>query len=59
MFDRTAGDDVYDTLKSQTELLDILTRYKQANPTLELEITATNSILYINEYGKQFQNACK
>lgn len=59
MFDRTAGADTYESLKSDTKLLVILSIYKLANPKNELEITATNSIYYVNEYGRQFQRACK
>lgn len=59
MFDRTAGKNGYDGLKSNNELLKILNIYKIYNSSEELEISATNSILYVNEYGKQFQNACK
>ncbi len=59
MFDRTAGKEDYDILIAHQELTPILTKYKAAKPTQELEISATNSILYVNEYGKQFKNACK
>lgn len=59
MFDRTAGKDDYDNLKTHPELASILETYKKANPSLVLELTATESILYVNEYGKQFKNACK
>lgn len=59
MFDRTAGKDGYDSFKTHPDLTSILETYKKANPGLELELTATESILYVNEYGKQFRNACK
>jgi hypothetical protein len=59
MFDRTAGKDFYDSLKSNPELLGILFRYRNAKPELEVEISATESVLYVNEYGIQFKNACK
>lgn len=58
MFDRTAGKDSYDELKAHEELTAILNRYQAANLTAELEVTAMNSILYVNEYGKQFKSAC-
>jgi hypothetical protein len=58
MYDRTAGSDRYDDLKSHAELTPILNRYQKANPSLELELTATLSVLYVNEYGKQFKSAC-
>lgn len=58
MFDRTAGKDSYDELESHPELTHILERYRRAKPELELEITAIHSILYVNEYGRQFKTAC-
>lgn len=58
MFDRTAGKDGYDDLKNHPELLPILEKYRNANPTLELELKAMKSILYVNEYGQQFKRAC-
>ena len=59
MFDRTAGRDSYENLKTHPELVSILDTYKKANPSLALGIHATESILYVNEYGRQFKNACK
>ncbi|SER05490.1 protein of unknown function [Pseudomonas cuatrocienegasensis] len=59
MFDRTAGTDTYDALNGHKELSPILEKYKTANPALELEISSTKSVLYVNEYGQQFKNACK
>lgn len=59
MFDRTAGKHGYNDLNNHQELTHILERYKTAKPALELEITATESILYVNEYGLQFKEACK
>lgn len=62
MFDRTtAGKDtnIYDDLKSNQELIHILKKYQSTHPNLKIGITATNSILYVNEYGLQFMNACK
>jgi len=58
MFDRTAGKDGYQQLKEHQELINILDRYKQANPQEQLGLIATESIAYVNEYGKQFKNAC-
>lgn len=58
MFDRTAGSESYDELRMHPELVPILDRYRRENPSLELELTATHSILYVNEYGRQFKAAC-
>lgn len=59
MFDRTAGKEGYAEIKSTPFLTNILNRYKLANPTLELEIGGTESIVYVNEYGLQFKSACQ
>lgn len=58
MFDRTAGKDLYDDLKADEELVLVLNKYQADNPGLELEITAMKSVLYVNEYGKQFRKCC-
>jgi hypothetical protein len=59
MFDRTAGTDAYDALDGHEELRHILEKYRAANRNLELEISSTKSIVYLNEYGQQFRKACK
>jgi hypothetical protein len=59
LFDRTNGNDGYSELKNHKYLNDILNRYRFANPQTEIEITATESVLYINEYGKQFLSVCR
>lgn len=59
MYDRTAGDESYDDLKNTPFLIEILNKYKAANFNLDLEIDGTKSILYVNEYGVQFKEACK
>jgi hypothetical protein len=59
LFDRTAGKDEYDELKNHQELKNILSKYQVANIGTELEIIGTKSILYVNEYGKQFLSACR
>ena len=59
MFDRTAGKDGYENIKQTQFLQSILSRYKLANPAQDLEIGGTESIVYVNEYGLQFKNACK
>lgn len=58
MFDRTAGKDGYEQLMQNPILIKILNSYKAANPTLNLAITGINSILYVNEFGKQFAKSC-
>ncbi|MGQ7944447.1 DUF4393 domain-containing protein [Flavobacterium sp. WC2509] len=59
MFDRTAGKDGYAEIRNTQFLLAILTKYQLADTNSELEIGGTESIVYVNEYGLQFKNACK
>ena len=59
MYDRTAGKDGYDEIKNNPFLMSVLGQYKQSNPNLEIEIEGTKSIVYVNEYGIRFRNACK
>lgn len=58
MIERTAENVSYDELIKHQELNLILDKYKAANPTLDLEMTETHSVIYVNEYGKQFKSAC-
>ncbi|MFZ4455507.1 MAG: DUF4393 domain-containing protein [Bacteroidales bacterium] len=58
MYDRTAENDGYDILKSTKFLNVILNLYKLVNPQDELEIKSVSSVVYVNEYGKQFKTAC-
>lgn len=58
MFDRTAGRDGYEELKSAIPLKQILERYQKTYPNQDLEINVMESTLYVNEYGKQFAKTC-
>lgn len=58
MYDRTAGKDGYDNLKNSPILSSILNKYQTAYPTTPLEVHCTESILYVNEYGKKFAKSC-
>jgi hypothetical protein len=58
MFDRTAGSDGYAELINHSELLPLLRKSQEENPSLDLELSATKSIIYVNEYGKQFTDCC-
>lgn len=58
MYDRTAGKEGYDTLKNAEPLKIILQEYQKRHPDKELEISAKESILYVNDYGKQFAKTC-
>ena len=58
MYDRTAGDEGYEMLENSDALKTILKQYQSKNMDKELEIITTKSILYVNDYGKQFATAC-
>lgn len=58
LFDRTAGSDGYDKLTASPALNEIVQRYQAAHPHQELELRAMHSILYVNDYGKQFAKTC-
>lgn len=58
MFDRTAETDGYEGLESSLQLLDILHMYQKLHPNQELELSAMHSVLYVNDYGKQFTKTC-
>lgn len=59
MYDRTAGTAGYQNLQAHQFLISILHKHQASNPNLTLEVGATKSVLYVNEYGKQFKKACK
>lgn len=59
MLDRTAGTEEYNSLKNTPFLLGILNSFKAENPNLDLEVNGTDSLIYVNEYGKQFKLACQ
>ena len=57
--DRTAGGKGgYELMKDTDFLNNQLEKFQTANPTLPLGITGTESLVYVNEYGKQFKIAC-
>ena len=59
MLDRTAATEGYDELKNTQYLINTLNVFKIINQNLELEIKGTDSVVYVNEYGKQFKSACQ
>lgn len=58
MYDRTAGDKRCDWVPQSDELQRILHQFQRINPIQELEIKWTDSILYVNDYGRQFAHVC-
>ncbi|KAA9325208.1 DUF4393 domain-containing protein [Adhaeribacter soli] len=59
MYDSTLKNQTSDSLRSHKELITILSKCQVENSDLELEIEATDCVLHVNEFGKQFQKACK
>lgn len=58
LFDRTAGKDGYESLENSPQLLDILHKYQMIDPTQELELRSMHSVIYVNDYGKDFAETC-
>jgi len=59
MLDRTTTIAGYEEIKNNKFLSDILIRMQIENPNYQLEIKKTDSLVYVNEYGKQFKSACQ
>lgn len=60
LFDRTTGGGTPPdhNLATHESLVTILQMYRTRMPNQEITITYTDSIIYVNEYGKQFKKAC-
>lgn len=58
MYDRTISNADYNDLNRTPFLQSVLEDYQKSNVGQELEISATNSALHVNEYGRLFMNAC-
>ena len=59
MYDRTITEANYSALRQTTFLEQVLDGYKNAYPQQQLKIETTDSVVYVNEYGKQFREACR
>jgi len=59
MHDSTVNNEDYASLENHHWLTEILQVYKVTRPESELELTSSKCSVYVNEYGKQFQRACK
>lgn len=59
MYDRSVSDADYSNLTNTPFLQHILTVNKLNRPNVPLSIKATDSVVYVNEYGKQFREACR
>lgn len=58
MYDRSITGVDYSDLKHTPFLLDVLETYKADRVDQQLEITATDSVIQVNEFGRQFMVAC-
>ena len=58
MYDRTAGNARCDWVLQSVALKEILVAYQRQNPDKVLELKWTDSILSVNDYGKQFARIC-
>lgn len=58
MYDRTINGADYDKLWHTPFLENRLMLFKQLRSQDSLEIKATNCVVFVNEYGKQFRQAC-
>ena len=58
MYDRTAGNGRCDWVLQSEALKGILVAYQRQNPDKQLELKWTDSILSVNDYGRQFARIC-
>jgi hypothetical protein len=58
MYDQTLVMNDSEELKAHPELIQILTAYRTAYPDKTLDLTFTDSVIYVNEYGQQFRRVC-
>ena len=59
MYDRTITGANYSALHQTAFLEQVLDGYKNLYPQQQLIIEATDRVVYVNEYGKQFREACR
>jgi hypothetical protein len=58
MYERTAGEKRTEHLKKSPLLVSILEKCQSENPAMQLEIKARDSLIHVNEFGKQFARSC-
>jgi hypothetical protein len=58
MYGRTAGKGKSEELKNSPVLVSILEKCRDENPAMQLEIGVTDSLIHVNEFGKQFARSC-
>lgn len=59
MYDRAIRGADYESLRKTPFLENIIANQQSLWPNDQLAIKSTNSALYVNEYGKQFREACR
>lgn len=59
MYDRSVSKADYSHLKDTPFLEGILAAHKLQRPGIGLSIKGTKSVLFVNEYGRQFYSACR
>ena len=59
MYDRTISGGDYSGLQQTPFIKKMLDGHQFVRPNNTLCITATNSVVFVNEYGKQFREACR
>ena len=59
MYDRTISGEDYSGLQQTPFIKKMLDGHQFVHPNKTLCITATNSVVFVNEYGKQFREACR
>lgn len=58
MYNRIAGKGISEELKKSPLLVSILRKCQSENPDVQLEIAAEDSVIHVNEFGKQFARSC-
>lgn len=59
MYDRSVNKGDYSKLEKTSFLEKMLAGHRFFHPNDPLEITTTKSVVFVNEYGKQFREACR
>lgn len=59
MYDRSIEDSDYSGLQHTPFIEKMLAGHQTVHPNETLCVTATHSVVFVNEYGKQFREACR
>jgi hypothetical protein len=58
MYDRIVEEGRIEELKKSPVLVSILKKCQSENPAIQLEIRVDDSVIHVNEFGKQFARSC-